>query len=352
MGKITFVLAIVVCTAFFIGVIFIQRSNEKKMQELGSQSKAEMSELRAELAKCVAKIGLLEESNARLDKDIAGYKHELTKTTEIEESSSKINQQIGEYKDELVGYQAKIAALEEGNDKLAKEIAGHKKDLLQIQKNIALLEENTLKLIQEIEKLKKEQEEMQGSDSLTLKSASADDLIEYFCSLPEDRFQAELKKLKEDYFKGKLKESSFGIYFLEKEFKDATAAEILVNMRRIANEFSARGDNIISFSNDVYPSPDNGPVRQISMMPSERKRIYACFKNEFVFARLDKVVAKWIDLSTQKLIRFRAYKLEPFSQNNNIPMQSVWTPGKYMVAIYKQIFDERPIAYGTFEITE
>jgi len=182
-----------------------------------------------------------------------------------------------------------------------------------------------------------------------LDKMSINEIMPLIKTIPESLIQTVLNTVPQDYLKQRLMESPLDVAITPGLFATYKPADILNILRKTAEDFTSKGENLILFS--LVVNPDNSPISPTNAFPAEKK-VYACFKNEGVMAKLNPVIVKWANLSTTQIVYWRAFMINPEAQWNYVFLrpEKKWETGKYLVTIYKQVQDTTPIAYGEFEI--
>jgi hypothetical protein len=167
--------------------------------------------------------------------------------------------------------------------------------------------------------------------------------------LPDTLVQSIINAIPQDYLRNKLKESPLGLAISEETFTSYKPADIVNILRKVADDFTPRGEKLLLFSEQV--NPDNSPISSTTTFALNTKKIYASFKNEGVLEKLDKVIIKWTNLTNRKVVYWSAFSVNPNASYNYIFVRlEHWEAGKYLVSMYKQIQDTDAVAYGGFEI--
>ncbi|MFH0889202.1 MAG: hypothetical protein V1871_08350 [Planctomycetota bacterium] len=166
--------------------------------------------------------------------------------------------------------------------------------------------------------------------------------------IPDALIKSFVNTLPQEYVRNKLEES-FGLAISEETFKNCKPTEVVLILHKVADDFTPKGEKSLLFS--VQVNPDFSPISPTTTFRPNTKRIYACFKNEGVLAKLDKVIIKWTNQTNKNIIYWNVFMLNPDANYNHIWVQlENWDVGKYLVSIYKQIQDVEPVACGEFEI--
>jgi hypothetical protein len=177
------------------------------------------------------------------------------------------------------------------------------------------------------------------------------DLLSIVRSVPEGLIDIVLTTLPEDYLRKKLEQSALEAAISDETFKEHKPAEIIKNLLRVHNDFTLPvGEKLLVFATAV--NPDNSPVSRTTVFPPETKRIYACFKNEGVLSKLDRVIIKWVNQTTKNIVYWSAFMITKDAEYNYIFLkpEGRWERGKYFACLYKKVSDPTPIAWGEFEI--
>jgi hypothetical protein len=167
--------------------------------------------------------------------------------------------------------------------------------------------------------------------------------------LPDNLVYSILNAIPQDYLRRKIEESPLSSAVSEETFKNYKPAEIVNILRKVADDFTPKGEKSLLFSLEV--NTDNSPISPTNIFAHDTKKIFVCFKNEGVLAKIDKVIIKWTNQTNKNILYWSSFMLNPDASYNYIFVkQENWEVGKYLVSTYKQIQDIEPAAYGEFEI--
>ncbi|MFH1230502.1 MAG: hypothetical protein V1709_03300 [Planctomycetota bacterium] len=181
-----------------------------------------------------------------------------------------------------------------------------------------------------------------------INGTSINAVIDLIRLIPDTLIKSFVNTLPQDYVRNKLEEG-FGVAISEETFKNYKPAEIVLILRKVVDDFAPKGEKSLFFSLQV--NPDNSPVSPTSTFTTDTKKIYACFKNEGVLAKLDRIIIKWTNQTNKNILDWSAFMLNSDANYNYIFIKrGDWDTGKYLVSIYKQIQDVEPVACGEFEI--
>jgi hypothetical protein len=185
-----------------------------------------------------------------------------------------------------------------------------------------------------------------------LAQTPANEVLGIVRTIPDSVVESVLKALPQDYLKQKIQESPVGMAVTEETYKNHTPAEVINILRKAADDYTPKGENMLVFSTQVNASPDNSPISPTALFNTGLKKIYACFENKGPLAKLDRVIIKWTNVTTQKVVYWSAFMLNSEAAYNYIFVkpEARWEAGKYLITIYKQVQSPDPVAYGEFEV--
>lgn len=182
-----------------------------------------------------------------------------------------------------------------------------------------------------------------------ISGTAVNDVVGLIRLLPDSLVYPIINTIPQDYLRRKLEESPLGAAISDETFKNYKPAEIVIILHKVSNDFTPKGEKSLLFSLQV--NPDFSPISPTTTFRHDTKRIYACFKNEGVLAKLDRIVIKWTNRTNKNIIYWSALPLTSDANYNHVWVRlENWDVGKYLVSIYKQIQDVEPVACGEFEI--
>lgn len=183
-----------------------------------------------------------------------------------------------------------------------------------------------------------------------LAKTPANEVLGIVRSIPDSIIESVLKVLPQDYLKQKIQNSPLGLAITEDTFQGRNPSDIINMLRKSADDYTPRGENMLSFALEV--NSDNSPISPTYIFKPDTKKIYACFENKNPLSKLDRVVIKWANVSTQKIIYWSSFMINPDSPFNFIFVnpEGRWDTGHYLISIYRQLHDPTPSAYGQFEV--
>lgn len=200
---------------------------------------------------------------------------------------------------------------------------------------------------------KKEDIDITSPESIdkALANTPANEVLGIVRAIPDGVVESVLNALPQDYLKQKIQESPIGMAVNEETYKNHTPAEVINILRKSADDYTAKGENMLVFSTQVNTS-DNSPISPTAVFSTDVKKIYACFENKGPLAKLDRVIIKWTNISTKKVVYWSAFMITPEAAYNFIFVkpEGRWEAGKYLITIYKQVQNPDPVAYGEFEV--
>lgn len=202
-----------------------------------------------------------------------------------------------------------------------------------------------------VEPIKNDNISIPSTDDLdkVISGTAVNDVVGLIRLLPDSLVYSIINTIPQNYLRRKLEESPFSKAISDETFKNYNPAEIVIILHKVADDFIPKGEKSLLFSLQV--NPDYSPISPTTTFRHATKRIYTCFKNEGVLAKLDKVIIKWTNRTNKNIIYWSALPLTPDANYNHVWVQlENWDVGKYLVSIYKQIQDVEPVACGEFEI--
>lgn len=183
-----------------------------------------------------------------------------------------------------------------------------------------------------------------------ISNTPVNDVLGIIRNIPNSVVESVLSVLPQDYLKQKIQESPLGMAVNDETYKDRKPADVVNSLIRVANDYTPKGEKMLSFSTQV--NPDNSPISPTAVFGSDAKKIHACFENKGPLAKLDRVIIKWANTYSMKVVYWSAFMINPDATYNYIFVkpEGHWEAGKYLITIYKQPQDAEPVAYGEFEV--
>jgi len=184
-----------------------------------------------------------------------------------------------------------------------------------------------------------------------LADTPANEVLGIVRNIPDSVVESVLNALPQDYLKQKIQESPIGMAVNEETYKNHTPADVINILRKAADDYTPKGENMLVFSTQVNNS-DNSPISPTTVFGADVKKIYACFENKGPLTKLDRIIIKWTNVSTKKVVYWSAFMITPNASYNFIFVkpEGRWESGKYLISIYKQVQNPDPVAYGEFEV--
>ncbi len=190
-----------------------------------------------------------------------------------------------------------------------------------------------------------------------LANTPANEVLGIVRTIPDSVVESVLSALPQDYLKQKIQESPIGMAVNEETYKNHTPADIVNILRKAADDYTPKGENMLVFSTQVNTDPSipatlNSPISPTTVFSTGTEKIFACFENKGPVAKLDRVIIKWTNVSKQRVVYWSAFMLNPDAAYNFIFLKQDgrWEAGNYLVTIYKQVQNPDPVAYGQFEV--